>query len=331
MYRKRCQAEVLEAARTRFMTFTFRPSVHREADRVVLSSIEAELAAPSRHYDDPHLREMRAIASALTRADESELSESLKELLFRKRSSVLYKHVQAFMKRLRTNTGSKVRYCIVAEPHSKELAGRPHFHMLLHEIDPNALVVKDDIRNAWNMRIGLMKMNVVNDENSRYIGYLTKYLTKTTIGRVVCSVRYGESALTGQPQARVRPEVIVCGVPEGSGEPGCPEEHTTDVSRGATGDERFRPLSSSRLAVSLEETWDVGPAPKDVAAERRGKPDLLSPGETVGFLYEHSLIGAPSEWSAKLRDERAFKALMDQYGPDMDLSRRRRRKGDTLH
>lgn len=324
MYRKRCQAEVLEAARTRFMTFTFRPRVHEAADREVLSSIEAELAQPSKHHGHYGLVRLRAMASVLRDPDEGPLEGSAFEDLFRRRASVLYKHVQAFMKRLRTNSGSKVRYCIVAEPHSEVLAGRPHFHMLLHEVEPSALVVKGDIRKAWDMRVGFLKHNVVKDENSRYIGYLTKYLTKTTIGRVVCSLRYGESAMTGpQDQNTISDHnEVVAGAKEGCGEIGMgPSTIIGAPQQRSVGNDPSPPTTS--LGISLAETFD-----SEVRKERSG---LTSTGEDRGILYERALVGAPSEWRAKLRDEMAFRDLMSQYGPDLDLSRRRRPKGTTLH
>lgn len=144
--------------------------------------------------------------------------------------------VQKFLKRLRKGDAyhrPDLRYLIVAEAHDSErtsaaLRGRPHFHMLLHEVVQGSLVhgyptaaiqngesgeylrskyragntwregvfVKDNafLRTQWTF--GFTKFQFA--ENERAASYLCKYLNKASDARIRASVGYGLDEIEDQ-------------------------------------------------------------------------------------------------------------------------------------
>ena len=156
----------------------------------------------------------------------SELSDSE---MFSARVGVFGDEVQKFLKRLRK--GDKyhrpvIRYLLVAEAHDSAstlsvMRGRPHFHLLLHEMEVGSLVtgnprdcitygasgeyvrckykagtqwregvfVHDDafLRTQWHF--GFTKFQFA--ENAKAAAYLCKYLTKASDERVRASQNYG--------------------------------------------------------------------------------------------------------------------------------------------
>lgn len=90
--------------------------------------------------------------------------------------------VTKYFKRLR-KAGCELKYLAVPEAH---LSGNPHFHCLVHEKG-------EPIRHAlltaqWNA--GFSNWKLARDANA--VGYVTKYLTKASLGRVRASERYGK-------------------------------------------------------------------------------------------------------------------------------------------
>lgn len=128
-----------------------------------------------------------------------------------------------YLKRLRkgdkTHDKPAVRYLLVAEAHDGErtdprLRGRPHYHVLLHELRAGALVLPDEwvlkkyqTKSGWkdglfvtdsaflrkNWQLGFTKFQLA--ENARAASYLCKYLTKTLLVRVRASQGYGNGGL----------------------------------------------------------------------------------------------------------------------------------------
>lgn len=154
---------------------------------------------------------------------------SAKEL-FEARVRVFGDEVQKFLKRLRKGDKfhrPKIRYLLVAEAHDsantdERLRGRPHFHILLHEMEAGSLVVgkptaaavsgadgeyvksryksngiyregifvHDDsfLRTQWHY--GFTKFQFA--ENGKAASYLLKYLGKAMDARIRASQCYGQ-------------------------------------------------------------------------------------------------------------------------------------------
>ncbi len=90
-----------------------------------------------------------------------------------------------WVKRVRKNSGAPLRYLIVAEKHQ---SGEPHYHLLIHESDPDKPVRHRALKEAW--REGFSDFKLVTDQ--RQLTYAAKYLTKTAEARVRASSQYGK-------------------------------------------------------------------------------------------------------------------------------------------
>lgn len=109
---------------------------------------------------------------------------------FREHVKDLGREVTLFLKRLRKNSGAKIRYLLVAERHKD---GYPHFHVLIHEIRGSEPVTKRCLEAAW--QAGFSNWRLVSSDNPRVVYYVTKYLTKSALTRVRASFRYGRDAV----------------------------------------------------------------------------------------------------------------------------------------
>jgi len=157
--------------------------------------------------------------------------------LFIARVGVMGDDVQRLLKRLRKGDAfhrPQFRYLLVAEAHDSDrtnsaMRGRPHFHILLHEVKQGSLIIGNPVeafahgesgewkrfkykgadnvyrdgvfvndasflRSQWD--VGFTKFQFA--ENARAAGYLCKYLSKNTDVRIRASVGYGET-----PEAEV--------------------------------------------------------------------------------------------------------------------------------
>lgn len=101
---------------------------------------------------------------------------------------------------VRGRTRRNFSYLLVAEKHK---SGRPHWHILLHEDYPDALIRADEyyvtqkgvvrvdekamVRKTW--ALGFTQFERCRD--SRSAGYLCKYLAKDMLWRVRASQQYG--------------------------------------------------------------------------------------------------------------------------------------------
>lgn len=95
-----------------------------------------------------------------------------------------YSNVQLWLKRLRKNTGSKVRYLCVTEAHK---SGNPHWHILLHECEEDRPIRHKQLSGSWHM--GFDDYRLVHD--ARAAAYASKYLSKEARARVRASSQYG--------------------------------------------------------------------------------------------------------------------------------------------
>lgn len=105
--------------------------------------------------------------------------------------------VTRWLKRVRKRSGAKLRCLVVAEAHK---SGYPHYHVLVHETQPNLEVGERTLRGAWSEFHGHAKFNLVRD--ARAAAYATKYLNKSAMARVRASRRYGVSTLEGDDALR---------------------------------------------------------------------------------------------------------------------------------
>lgn len=156
----RALTEHRAAQRSWFATFTFRPEVHYQMlGRGVLRAESRAIPA------DEIVGE---------REDAAQFAECAREITL-------------YLKRVRKNTGARIRYILVAERHK---SGLPHFHALIHEVSGS--VKYEDLRSQWHHGHGMWKL--VRDEAAAF--YVTKYLGKAQDARVRASLRYGRQAAT---------------------------------------------------------------------------------------------------------------------------------------
>lgn len=156
LWRLRCTEEIRRSSRTWFGTMTFAPEnlylvIARARDIANRRRVSLESLPPPQRF--------------------SYIAKAAGE------------HVTKFMKRIRKNSGSKLRYVVVVEQHK---SGDPHFHCLIHEVsDPVRWKV---LSKAWDQ--GFSQFNLVQDKAAA--GYVAKYLSKALLARVRASKGYGK-------------------------------------------------------------------------------------------------------------------------------------------
>lgn len=102
---------------------------------------------------------------------------------FNKHVNAIGPEIGKFLKRVRKNTGAKLRYLLVAEPHK---SGLPHFHMLIHQCDTHIPVRYDDLKSQWRLGFSAWKLT-----DYKSASYVCKYLSKSLRARVRASQAYG--------------------------------------------------------------------------------------------------------------------------------------------
>lgn len=327
-WRQRALREFAESSRTRMLTFAFSPTQHYRADQRIRRAIPAELGklqgeltllvdlpdSELKHF--PWARRAIRRQEALERiarslADRSvALSVADEKLLFDLRQRELGKELTLFLKRLRERYGSTLRYLLVAEQHSDQLAGRPHFHMLLHELDPTRPLKSATIKASWRRRLGFMHAKL-RDGDTRAAGYVTKYLTKSPAYCIRSSKHYGGR----------RPDDTTCrhnpSMGGGPGEPLAtvgalvpPNEYVADNSSPSEGVEStISPLFQRAKGFSLLETFDYERETYQNRSTGACEPVAAAAGD-----------GTVKSAAQLLEERAAFEALMKRYGPDLDLS-----------
>lgn len=97
-----------------------------------------------------------------------------------------------FFKRLRKNTGAKLRYILVAERHK---SGAPHYHALIHEVSGSNPLRHASLQSEY--KLGHSQFKLCNDLKSAW--YVAKYLAKSLDARVRASLGYGHApSISGQ-------------------------------------------------------------------------------------------------------------------------------------
>lgn len=156
LWRERARREVAAASRTWFGTLTLSPSSHHL------------IALRCRH------RLNRGGTNFDALSDDEQFAERHREVS---------KELTKWIKRLRKNSGAKLRLIVVAERHK---SGLPHYHALLHEVNETPLR-HAVLAKSWPM--GFTNFKLVKD--ARAASYVTKYLSKAATERVRASAHYG--------------------------------------------------------------------------------------------------------------------------------------------
>ena len=113
---------------------------------------------------------------------------------FALRSRVLGDEVTKYLKRVRKNTGHRLRYLLVTEQHDSEETSpekrfRPHLHLLVHEF-AGQQIAKRQIRENWHH--GHSHAKLVGGDWAAW--YVTKYISKANDARVRASLKYGSTS-----------------------------------------------------------------------------------------------------------------------------------------
>jgi hypothetical protein len=154
-------------------------------------------ASPEQHYR----MLCQAIADQQARAVEWSTLSALEA--FKARNRVANDEITLWLKRMRKQTGARMRYLLVSEVHTGdgENAGLPHWHMLLHDCGK---LRRRIIQQQWPL--GFSKAVLVDKTDEKVPWYVCKYLTKSAMSRVRASLRYGETELIERRSRPLSPE-----------------------------------------------------------------------------------------------------------------------------
>lgn len=159
LWRARAVEEISDAQRTWFGTLTL--------------DMERQMYALNRARSNYRKREGSELDAA---AFKDQLLE---------RHRVISPWLTLWLKRVRKESGARLRYLLVMEPHK---SGAPHYHCLVHECEADAPVRHRTLTGQWPN--GFTKFNLV--EGTQHAGYVCKYLSKNAVARVRASKRYGQ-------------------------------------------------------------------------------------------------------------------------------------------
>lgn len=160
-WRHRAEGEINAAPRTWFGTLTLSPHEH---SRMNMLADHVLAKGGTRLFD-------------LSPVDQ-----------FREEHRQISIEITKWLKRVRFESNSKLRYCLVAEAHK---SGLPHYHILVHEVDGGGSVSERTLRKQWGL--GFSKFNLIQDK--RASAYVCKYLSKSSLARVRASIDYGNPPL----------------------------------------------------------------------------------------------------------------------------------------
>lgn len=168
-WRYRAKAEIAASARSWFVTLTLSPQEHfkmllRASDRLAGRGVKWDTLSSEEQFAARH----------------AEVSVELTK----------------WLKRVRKQSGSPLRYCLVAEAHK---SGLPHYHALIHEVDVNRPVRARHLRGQW--RLGFSQASLVAEgDEAKSASYVAKYLSKSAISRVRASLGYGHAIAESDPR-----------------------------------------------------------------------------------------------------------------------------------
>ena len=104
---------------------------------------------------------------------------------FMERMTEIGREVTLYLKRVRKESGARVRYLLVAEAHK---SGLPHLHILVHEASPDKPVRHKTLEGQW--KLGFTRFKLAHDVKTA--SYVCKYISKALLARVRASLRYGQ-------------------------------------------------------------------------------------------------------------------------------------------
>lgn len=157
-WRYRATSEMRESARTWFGTLTLRPEEHHK----MVSRARQRLWSGGTDFD------------ALSPHDQ-----------FMERMTEIGREVTLYLKRVRKESGARVRYLLVAEAHK---TGLPHLHILVHEASADKPVRHKTLEGQW--KLGFTRFKLAHDVKTA--SYVCKYISKALLARVRASLRYGQ-------------------------------------------------------------------------------------------------------------------------------------------
>lgn len=159
-WRLRAYAEYSNANRTWFGSLTLSPEQH------------FRVATACRAY-------------AIKNGDDFDTFSPERQFLLR--HQCINKEITLYLKRLRKHAGDdSIRFMCVLEAHK---SGLPHYHMLVHESDPQKPIRHALLSEQW--RVGFSNWKLVTTKAAA--GYVTKYLSKAIMARVRASIAYGNN------------------------------------------------------------------------------------------------------------------------------------------
>lgn len=153
----RAQQEIAAWSRTWFATFTLAPHQH------AVMRMRASVRLADRGTD-------------LERLPDDDKSHEV--------AAEYRRELTLYFKRLRKQTKASIRYILVQEQHK---SGLPHFHALIHEVNPLSPIRHADLTSQW--KLGYTKFKLC--EGVKTAWYVAKYLAKAVDNRVRASLRYG--------------------------------------------------------------------------------------------------------------------------------------------
>ncbi|UOF79011.1 replication associated protein [Microviridae sp.] len=157
VWAKRAQTEMRTAHRTWFVTLTLSP------DRQTWSALSAR--------------------AALAKA----VADVTPQNLFIRQAAAVEPEVQRWLKRVRKNSGARLRYLQVCEAHK---SGVPHWHLLVHENGQDR-VTERNLRLAW--RYGFSQAKLVRHDDDKAAWYVCKYAAKAALVKIRASQKYGDA------------------------------------------------------------------------------------------------------------------------------------------
>lgn len=184
--------------------------------------------APEAHYAfDARMQQPLFQGNKLLREKVGPLNGLAPATIFRLRAREIGYEITKYLKRIRKERGA-FRYLLVAERHmanpQSEVFGRPHFHVLLHEVEGSALVLPHEwqphkgpcvarckygdkplihkkdgeahdeafVRTQWPYGY----TTLIRCFDARSALYVCKYVSKDPMARVRASQRYGKNTLS---------------------------------------------------------------------------------------------------------------------------------------
>jgi hypothetical protein len=175
---QRARLELAQSSRTWFVTLTYRHEEH------VFREYRAQLNA--KRHGRPW--------NSLVVPKSGEPPEVYQWRLKREQFGALHREcsddLTKWLKRVRKESGAKLRYCLVAEAHK---SGYPHYHALVHEGGIDEVVRKRTLQEQW--LVGYSHCKLIDPLDDQYARYVCKYLSKAAEARVRASVGYGKQTV----------------------------------------------------------------------------------------------------------------------------------------